>query len=111
MGAFAYSEEDDTWAAKNLEDNVPQDVKEKRLEILMEAQTEVYEEKNRDMIGKTVRLIVDEIDGDTRVCRSQWDSPEVDMNYYVSGSDAKPGDFIMAKITGDELYEYYAEAL
>lgn len=111
MGAFAYSEEDDTWAAKNLEDNVPQDVKEKRLEILMEAQTEVYEEKNRDMIGKTVRLIVDEIDGDTRICRSQWDSPEVDMNYYVSGSDAKPGDFIMAKITGDELYEYYAEAL
>ena len=111
MGAFAYSEEDDTWAAKNLEDNVPQDVKEKRLEILMEAQTEVYDEKNRDMIGKTVRLIVDEIDGDTRICRSQWDSPEVDMNYYVSGSDAKPGDFIMAKITGDELYEYYAEAL
>lgn len=111
MGAFAYSEEDDTWAAKNLEDNVPQDVKEKRLEILMEAQTEVYDEKNRDMIGKTVRLIVDEIDGDTRICRSQWDSPEVDMNYYVSGSDANPGDFIMAKITGDELYEYYAEAL
>ena len=111
MGAFAYSEEDDTWAAKNLEDIVPEEEKQRRLDLLMQAQEEVYEEKNRDMIGKEVRLIVDEIDGDTRICRSQWDSPEVDMNYYVTGSDAKPGDFIMARVTGDELFEYYAEAL
>ncbi|MDE6339013.1 MAG: 30S ribosomal protein S12 methylthiotransferase RimO [Muribaculaceae bacterium] len=111
MGAFAYSEEDDTWAAKNLEDSVTDEEKECRLSLLMEAQEEVYEEKNRDMKGKIVRLIVDEIDGETRICRSQWDSPEVDMNYYVTGSDALPGDFIEARITGDELYEFYAEAL
>ena len=90
---------------------MPEEEKQRRLDLLMQAQEEVYEEKNRDMIGKEVRLIVDEIDGDTRICRSQWDSPEVDMNYYVTGSDAKPGDFIMARVTGDELFEYYAEAL
>lgn len=111
MGAFAYSEEDDTWAAKNLKDIIPDEEKQRRLNLLMEAQEEVYEEKNREMHGKTVRLIVDEIDGDTRICRSQWDSPEVDMNYYVTGSNANHGDFIEARITGDELFDYYAEAL
>lgn len=111
MGAFAYSEEDDTWAAKNLKDIISEEEKERRLNLLMEAQGSVYEEKNREMIGKEVRLIVDEIDGDTRICRSQWDSPEVDMNYYVSGSKALPGEFIKARITGDELYEFYAEAI
>ena len=99
MGAFAYSEEDDTWAAKNLKDLIPEETKQKRLDLLMEAQMTIYEEKNAEMYGKEVTLLVDETEGDTRICRSQWDSPEVDMNYYVKGSDAKPGDFIRARIT------------
>lgn len=111
MGAFAYSEEDDTWAAKNLDDSIPQEEKQRRLDLLMEAQEAVYEELNSGMIGSTVRLIVDEIEGDTRVCRSQWDSPEVDMNYYVKGSNADPGDFITARITSDQLFDFEAEAL
>lgn len=111
MGAFAYSEEDDTWAAKNLDDSIPQEEKQRRLDLLMEAQEAVYEELNSGMIGSTVRLIVDEIEGDTRVCRSQWDSPEVDMNYYVKGSNAVPGDFITARITSDQLFDFEAEAL
>lgn len=111
MGAFAYSEEDDTWAAKNLKDLIPEETKQKRLDLLMEAQMTIYEEKNAEMYGKEVSLLVDETEGDTRICRSQWDSPEVDMNYYVKGSDAKPGDFIRARITGDQLYDFEAYAI
>lgn len=111
MGAFAYSEEDDTWAAKNLDDIIPQNIKEQRLDQLMKVQQQIYEEKNQEMIGQTVRLIVNEIEGDKRICRSQWDSPEVDMIFIVSGSNAQPGDMIDAKITKTDLYELYADAL
>lgn len=111
MGAFAYSEEDDTWAARNLKDDIKPEIKQRRLDILMEAQTEIYESLNDNMIGDTVRLLVDEVEGDRLVCRSQWDSPEVDMNYYIKGGNAKPGDFITAKITGHQLYDFDAEAV
>lgn len=111
MGAFAYSEEDDTWAAKNLDDNIPEEEKQRRLDLLMEIQTDIYEEKNAAMLGKEVLLLVDEIEGETRICRSQWDSPEVDMNYYVKGSNANPGDFLKARVTGYQLYDFEAEAI
>lgn len=111
MGAFAYSEEDDTWAAKNLDDSIPEKEKQRRLDLLMEIQTDIYEEKNAAMLGKEVLLLVDEIEGETRICRSQWDSPEVDMNYYVKGSNAQPGEFLKARITGYQLYDFEAEAI
>lgn len=111
MGAFAYSEEDDTWAAKNLEDIISEEEKQRRLDLLMEAQAEVYQEKNAEMQDNEILLLVDEIEGDTRICRSQWDSPEVDMNYYVKGSEAMLGDFIRARITGDQLYDFEAVAI
>ncbi len=108
MGAFAYSEEDDTWAAKNLEDNVSDEEKQRRLDLLMEAQEAVYEELNSAEVGKCVKLIVDEIEGETRICRSQWDSPEVDMNYYVAGSHAQPGSMITARITNALPFDFEA---
>ncbi len=111
MGAFAYSEEDDTWAAKNLNDDIPEGVKQKRLDKLMDLQTSIYEENNEKLVGQEVELLVDEIEGDVRICRSQWDSPDVDMNYYVKGSDAQPGEFIKARITSADLYDYQAEAI
>ena len=111
MGAFAYSEEDDTWAAKNLNDDIPEEVKQKRLDELMDVQTSIYEENNEKLVGQEVELLVDEIEGDVRICRSQWDSPDVDMNYYVKGSDAQPGEFIKARITSADLYDYQAEAI
>lgn len=111
MGAFAYSEEDDTWAAKNLEDSIPDEVKQHRLDRLMELQAEISEELNSREIGKTVRLLVEEVEGDTRICRSQWDSPEVDQTYYVSGSNANPGDFIEAQITAAMPFDFEAKAM
>lgn len=109
MGAFAYSEEDDTWAAKNLGDEIPEEVKQQRLDTLMQIQEEISLKRNEEMIGQIVKVLVDRIEGDTRVGRTQWDSPEVDPEIYVTGSDAEPGEFINVKITGAESFELYCE--
>lgn len=109
MGAFAYSEEDDTWAAKNLGDTIPAEVKQRRLDTLMEAQEEVACKRNMEMLGSEVRVLVDRIEGDTRIGRTQWDSPEVDPEVYVEGSDAMPGEFINVKITGAEPFELFGK--
>ena len=109
MGAFAYSEEDDTWAAKNLSDDIPQETKQARLDRLMELQQEIAYQRNLEMVGQTVRVLTDRVEGDTRIGRTQWDSPEVDPEIYVKGSDAEPGEFINVKITGAEPFELFGE--
>lgn len=109
MGAFAYSEEDDTWAAKNLDDNISEEEKQRRLDLLMETQQEIAYQRNLEMIGQTVKVMVDRIEDSTRVGRTQWDSPEVDPEIYVKGSDAVPGEFINVKITGAEPFELFGE--
>lgn len=109
MGAFAYSEEDDTWAAKNLSDDIPQEEKQARLDRLMEVQQEISYQRNIEMVGKTVRVLVDKIEGDTRIGRTQWDSPEVDPEIYVTGSESEPGEFINVKVTGAEPFELFGE--
>ena len=109
MGAFAYSEEDDTWAAKNLPDDIPQETKQARLDRLMELQQEIAYQRNLEMTGQTVKVLVDRVEGDTRIGRTQWDSPEVDPEIYVKGSDAEPGEFINVKITGAEPFELFGE--
>lgn len=98
LGAFAYSEEDDTYAAKTLDDNIPEEVKQERLDRLMTLQEKIAMEEAEKMVGQELELIVDELDGDIRVCRSQWDSPDVDCSFYVSDSDAQPGEFIQARV-------------
>lgn len=109
MGAFAYSEEDDTWAAKNLGDNIPEETKQARLDTLMQLQEEIALQRNQEMVGREVRVLIDRIEGDTRIGRTQWDSPEVDPEVYVEGSDAEPGDFINVKITGAEPFELFGK--
>ena len=109
MGAFAYSEEDDTWAAKNLSDDIPQETKQARLDRLMELQQEIAYQRNLEMVGQTIRVLIDRVEGDIRIGRTQWDSPEVDPEIYVKGSDAEPGEFINVKITGAEPFELFGE--
>lgn len=109
MGAFAYSEEDDTWAAKNLGDNIAEDVKKLRLDRLMELQQEIAYQRNSAMIGQTVKVLIDRIEGDIRIGRTQWDSPEVDPEIYVEGSVSAPGDYINVKITKAEPFELFGE--
>lgn len=109
LGAFAYSEEDDTWAAMNLEDSIPEDEKQRRLDLLMHTQEEIARQLNDESIGKRMKVVVDEIEGETRVCRSEFDSPDVDPVIYVEGSDAMPGQFINIVITDADTYDLYGK--
>ena len=112
MGAFAYSEEEDTWAAKNLDDSIPDVVKQDRLDRLMSLQEKISAELNAKMKGKHIKLLVEEVQPDgTAVCRSEFDSPEVDLSYYVADADAKPGEFITAEITDTSAFDITARRI
>lgn len=111
MGAFAYSEEEDTYAQLHYEDSIPEETKQLRLDRLMELQENISDELTSEMVGQKVRLLVDEREGDKLICRSQWDSPEVDMTYTVYGSDAQPGDFIEAEITEAYPFDFVAKEI
>lgn len=86
MGAFAYCEEEGTFAEKNYEDTIPQEVKEARLSELMEIQETVSLECNEQKIGKTLRVVIDREDGDYYVGRTEYDSPEVDPEVLIEKS-------------------------
>lgn len=111
MGAFAYSEEDDTYAAKNYKDDVDEETKQRRLDRLMEVQDEISESINQQHVGERVRLLVDEIENGSALCRSQWDSPEVDLTYTVENTSAQPGDMIDAVVTEASSFDLVAEEI
>lgn len=99
MGAFAYCEEDDTYAAKNFADRISNGEKQRRLDLLMELQAEISAQRGEEMVGQRVKVLVDRIEDGNAVGRTQWDSPEVDPEVIVEGCDAEPGDFIEVEIT------------
>lgn len=100
MGAFAYCEEDDTYAARNLQDAMPQDVKEKRLDRLMTLQEEISSEIQQNKVGSVIRVIVDREESDYYVGRSQWDSPEVDPEVLIEkNKELVIGQFYDVEIT------------
>lgn len=83
MGAFAYCEEEDTYAARNLRDDIPQEVKDRRLDRLMELQEQISLEIQEKKIGTVMRVVCDGEDGEFYSCRSEFDSPEVDPEVLV----------------------------
>ena len=107
MGAFAYCEEDDTWAQKNLEDSIPQEIKQERLDQLMEIQEEISLSLNTQMIGHNVKVLIDRIEGYEYIGRTQWDSPEVDPEIHIpiDDTDYSEGDFINVTLTKAYPYE------
>ena len=105
MGAFAYCEEDDTYAARNLADTVPAEVKEERLGRLMALQEEIALESNASKVGRTLRVLVDREDADYYVGRTEWDSPEVDPEVLVKKTRTLvPGEFV--EVTVDEALPF-----
>lgn len=83
MGAFAYSEEAGTWAANHLTDDIPQEVKQQRLQRLMALQEDISLDIQAQKVGQTLRVIIDREDEDYYVGRTQWDSPEVDPEVLI----------------------------
>lgn len=112
MGAFAYCEEDDTYAAKHLEDSVPQEVKEERLSRLMALQEQIALERNEEKVGRVLRVIVDREDADYYVGRTEWDSPEVDPEVLIR-KDVKlqRGEFYNVKIVDALPFELIGETV
>ncbi len=111
LGVFAYSEEEGTYSAQHLPDDVPDAVKQRRVERVMELQKEISLGNNRRRVGRTERIVVDSRQGDYYVCRTQYDSPEVDQELLVpaSGRRLLRGRFYEARITAAEEYDLYGE--
>lgn len=112
VGVFPYFHEEGTFAGENFSDDIPEEVKQKRAEVLMEQQIKISIDNNRDKIGKVIRVIIDSIDNDQAICRTEWDSPEVDQEVIVSipsGKSLIQGSFINVKVTSAQEYELYAE--
>lgn len=109
MGAFAYSEEAGTWGEQNLEDNIPQEVKQERLDRLMALQQKISDAHNRSMIGKEVKVLVEEFTEDGRYAgRTQWDSPDVDCQVmFDSEEPVEPGEFVRVKITDSDEFDLF----
>lgn len=111
MGAFTYSEEDDTYAAINYTDDIPEEVKQERLDQLMAVQQEISAELLSQKVGQTLRITIDRREGDWYVGRTEYDSPEVDCEVLVAASTGELtiGHFYTARITRTEEFDLYAE--
>jgi len=113
LGVFPYSEEEGTYSALNLEDNVPQEEKELRAARIMQIQEQISLENNLARVGRTMRCIVDGRQGDYYIARSEYDSPEVDQEILIPADSRRlyRGRFYDVRITGAEDYDLYAEVI
>ena len=109
MGAFAYSEEDGTYSAQHYDDDVPADVKQKRLDKLMRVQQTISAELEAEKVGSVMRVIIDRQEGDWFVGRTEFCSPEVDPEVLIPVSEELTiGAFYDARITDAEEFDLYA---
>lgn len=110
MGAFAYCEEEGTYAARNLPDEVPEEVKQERLSRLMALQEDISLEIQQEKVGRTLDVIIDSEEEDYYVGRTEFDSPEVDPEVLVAKTrNLKPGDIVAVKITEALPFELIGE--
>ena len=111
MGAFAYSEEDGTYAARHYADDIPQEVKESRLAEIMELQESIALELNEQKVGQTLKVIIDREEPDYYVGRTEYDSPEVDPEVLVCkpAGGLRIGEFAQVSITEALPYELVGE--
>jgi ribosomal protein S12 methylthiotransferase len=111
LGVFPYSEEEGTYSATRLTDDVPEEVKQERVDRIMRLQERVSLENNARRIGQQMRVIIDRKEGDLYIGRSEYDSPEVDQELIIEshGKRLLRGRFYNVTITDCEDYDLYAE--
>ena len=112
LGVFTYSHEEDTPAYK-LRDAISQKIKQERAGGVMALQEQISLKKNTAMVGRQIKVIVDRIEGDYYIARSEGDSPEIDNEVLIplTGNKLKPGTFSEVKIISAESFDLYAEPL
>ena len=111
LGVFAYSEEEGTYSAEKLRDDVPEAVKQERVERIMAQQNEISLDNNRRRVGRTERVMIDSRQGDWYVGRTQYDSPEVDQEILIpaAGKRLLRGHFYEVTVTSAADYDLYGE--
>lgn len=111
MGAFAYSEEEGTYSAANYEDSIPQEVKEKRLDELMAIQQGISAELSAAKVGQIMKVIIDRIEGDYYIGRTEFDSPEVDPEVLIEKQDRELeiGCFYNVRILSSDDFDLFGE--
>ena len=108
MGAFAYSEEEGTYSEQHYEDDVPEEVKQTRLDKLMRIQPNISAEIEAQKVGTTLRVIIDRLEGDWFIGRTEYCSPEVDPEVLIPASEQLTiGNFYMVRITDSEEFDLY----
>ena len=109
MGAFAYSEEEGTYAAAHYVDEIPQEVKQQRLDELMEIQQEISAELSAAKIGKEFKVIIDRLEGEYYIGRTEFDSPEVDPEVLIldEGQNLEFGEFYNVRIHDADDFDLY----
>ena len=113
MGAFAYSEEEGTYSAENFDDDVPEDVKQARLDKIMRIQQNISTELEAEKVGKVLKVIIDRQEGDYYIGRTEYCSPEVDPEVLIPAAEAKltVGNFYDVKITDSEEFDIYGTTI
>ncbi len=109
MGAFAYSEEEGTYSEQHYKDDVPEEVKQRRLDQLMRIQQHISAELEAEKVGKTLRVIIDRREGDYYVGRTEFCSPEVDPEVLIPIGEAEltVGEFYDVRMTDSEEFDLY----
>ena len=112
LGVFTYSHEEDTHSY-TMKDDVPDEVKQQRLEAIMELQEGISEEINAEKVGKKYRVLIDRFEGGQYVGRTEHDSPEVDNEVLINSNDSylRVGDFCEVVITSASAFDLYAKPI
>lgn len=114
MGAFAYSEEDGTYASDHYTDDVSEEVKRARLSKLMRVQQNISMNAQNEKVGKQYKVIIDRLEGDYYIGRTEYDSPEVDPEVLIhktDDTDLKIGAFYNVNIDSAEEFDLYAHVV
>ena len=113
LGVFPYSEEEGTYSAENLKDDVSEEEKQRRADRIMLIQEQIALENNLSRVGRTMRVVVDSRQGDYYVARSEYDSPEVDQEILIPVElrQLRRGHFYDVRITDAEGYDLYGEVI
>ncbi len=113
LGAFAYSDEEGTYANKHYTDDIPQEVKQLRVEEIMSLQESIAAELNAEKVGKQLRVIIDRKEDNYYVGRTEFDSPEVDQEVLIKAEDTtlSIGEFYEVEITAAETFDLYAKLI
>jgi len=111
VGCFKYENVDGA-ASNDLPGHVPEELKQERYDRLMRHQQAISAKLLKARVGRTIEVIVDEVDGEGDIARSHWDAPEIDGAVYLNGeTDVKPGDLVKVKIEDADEYDLWARPI